>query len=138
MRLDRLTTKTREALLSGQTDATKRGNPELYPEHVVIALLEQSGGVAPAIVQKAGLDPRALRDELAKKLEGMPRVSGSTTEPALSRRTRIRKSGARWALPLPWKTAGSMERIITTTNPNRPYRQRQLCSGVTTRASGGR
>ena len=89
MRLDRLTTKTREALLSGQTDATKRGNPELYPEHIVVALLEQSGGVAPALVQKAGLDPRALREELTKKLDSMPRVSGgSGTEPALSRRTR--------------------------------------------------
>ena len=41
MRLDRLTTKTREALAGAQQEATKRGNPELYPEHLLLALLAQ-------------------------------------------------------------------------------------------------
>ena len=45
MRLDRLTNKTREALLSAQNDAVQRGNPELYPEHVLAAMLDQEGGV---------------------------------------------------------------------------------------------
>ena len=46
MRLDRLTTKTREALAGAQQEATKRGNPELYPEHLLLALLAQPEGVA--------------------------------------------------------------------------------------------
>ena len=46
MRLDRLTNKTREALQAAQHDAAARGNPELVPEHLLLALLEQDGGVA--------------------------------------------------------------------------------------------
>ena len=44
MRLDRLTTKTREALSQAQSDATAKGHPELVPEHLLSALLRQDGG----------------------------------------------------------------------------------------------
>ncbi|HEY8430302.1 MAG TPA: Clp protease N-terminal domain-containing protein, partial [Sandaracinaceae bacterium] len=60
MRLDRLTSKTREALLAAEQRATKAGNPELSPEHLLLTMLEQEGGVAAPIVQKAGADPRAI------------------------------------------------------------------------------
>jgi ATP-dependent Clp protease ATP-binding subunit ClpB len=87
MRLDRLTHKTREALADAQQLATELGNPELYPEHVVLALLSQEGGVAAPILQKAGVDPRALADALRRRLAQMPKVRGGA-EPSLSRRTR--------------------------------------------------
>ena len=45
MRMDRLTTKSQEALRAAVDLATKRGNPELIPEHLLIAILEQDGGV---------------------------------------------------------------------------------------------
>jgi ATP-dependent Clp protease ATP-binding subunit ClpB len=60
MRLDRLTTKTREGFAAAQQLANELGNPELYPEHLALALLVQEGGVAAPIVQKAGADPKAL------------------------------------------------------------------------------
>ena len=50
MRMDKLTTKSREALTEAQADATRRGNPEIQPEHVLRALLVQEGGVVPALV----------------------------------------------------------------------------------------
>ncbi len=87
MRLDRLTHKTREALQAAQNDAVARGNPELLPEHFMLALLEQDGGVAKPIFDKAGADSRALGAEVRKKVEGLPRVSGGA-EPGLSRRLR--------------------------------------------------
>ncbi|UJR86112.1 ATP-dependent chaperone ClpB [Sandaracinus amylolyticus] len=87
MRLDRLTTKTREALAAAMQIATEMGNPELYPEHVVLALLSQDGGVAAPVVQKAGADPRALVEAMKQRLATMPKVKGGA-EPALSRRTR--------------------------------------------------
>jgi ATP-dependent Clp protease ATP-binding subunit ClpB len=87
MRLDRLTNKTRDALQAAQSDATARGNPELSPEHLLLALLEQDGGVAKPIFEKAGVDGRAVAAELRKKLESLPRVSGGA-EPSLSRRLR--------------------------------------------------
>ncbi len=87
MRLDRLTSKTREALVSAEQRATQRGNPELYPEHFLLALLEQDGGVAAPIVQKAGADPKALARTIAQRVEAMPTVSGGS-EPTISRRLR--------------------------------------------------
>jgi ATP-dependent Clp protease ATP-binding subunit ClpB len=87
MRLDRLTTKTREALLAAQDDATRRGNPELVPEHLLHALLTQDGGVAPAILEKAGATVGALVSDLATPLDALPRVEGGA-EPTISRRLR--------------------------------------------------
>ena len=88
MRLDRLTTKTREGLAAAQQVANEMGNPELYPEHVVLALLSQEGGVAVPIVQKAGADVRPLVEALRQRLAKMPKVSGGS-EPSLARRTRM-------------------------------------------------
>ena len=95
MRLDRLTTKTREALAAAQQIAAQLGNPELYPEHLVLALLAQEGGVAVPVVQKAGADPKALSDGLRDRLQQMPTVKGGA-EAALNRRTRQLLSDA-WA-----------------------------------------
>jgi ATP-dependent Clp protease ATP-binding subunit ClpB len=87
MRLDRLTSKTREALVSAEQRAAKNGNPELSPEHFLLALLEQDGGVAAAIVQKAGADPRELARAMEARLGGLPKVTGGA-EPTISRRLR--------------------------------------------------
>src|SRR5262245_13294445 len=87
MRLDRLTNKTREALQAAQNGATQRGNPELLPEHFLVALLEQADGVAPALLSKAGVDVGATKNALRRRLEALPRVQGGA-EPALSRRLR--------------------------------------------------
>src|SRR6476659_526438 len=87
MRLDRLTNKTREALQGAQHDAAARGNPELLPEHLLSALLEQEGGVVKPIFDKAGIDGRAVGAEIKRRLDALPKVTGGA-EPALSRRLR--------------------------------------------------
>src|SRR5262245_41933702 len=88
MRLDRLTTKTREALMTAQQEATKRGNPELLPEHLLYALLVQPDGIAEPILQKTGFAPRQANEALKKRLDAFPKVRGGAAEPALSRRLR--------------------------------------------------
>ncbi|MEJ7732375.1 MAG: ATP-dependent chaperone ClpB [Polyangiaceae bacterium] len=85
MRIERMTTKAQEAVRSAVDMASRRGNPELYPEHLLAALLDQEGGVVTPLVQKAGADPRGLLAELTQKLESYPRVSGGA-EPTMSRR----------------------------------------------------
>jgi len=87
MRLDRLTNKTREALQNAQNIATQRGNPDLLPEHMLLALLEQDEGVAPALISKAGGREEALKVALRRRLESLPKVQGGA-EPSLSRRLR--------------------------------------------------
>jgi ATP-dependent Clp protease ATP-binding subunit ClpB len=80
-----MTTKSREAFQDALDRASRFGNPELQPEHLLAAVLDQEGGVAAPLLQKAGADVSALRDAVAKKVEGFPRVSGGA-EPGLSRR----------------------------------------------------
>ncbi|MEI8254429.1 MAG: Clp protease N-terminal domain-containing protein, partial [Deltaproteobacteria bacterium] len=87
MRIDRFTTKAREALADAQSEAARRGNPEVVPEHVLLALLRQDRGIAPALVQKAGVEPRDITGDLERALEKFARVQGGS-EPTLSRRTR--------------------------------------------------
>jgi ATP-dependent Clp protease ATP-binding subunit ClpB len=85
MRLDRLTTKAREAVMAASQIAAEMGNPELYPEHLVLALLVQEGGLARPIVEKSGADAKALLEGVNKRLASMPKVKGGG-EPAMSRR----------------------------------------------------
>jgi len=86
MRMDRLTSKSQEALQSAAADASRRGNPELIPEHLLVAILEQEGGVGAALAQRAGADPAAFAKELKARIEGLPKVSGGA-EPSFGRRT---------------------------------------------------
>ena len=85
MRFDRMTTKAQESVRSALDYASRNGHPELYPEHIVRALLLQEEGVTSPVVTKAGADPNALRTALEAKLNSYPRVSGGA-EPNLSRR----------------------------------------------------
>ncbi|HET9955152.1 MAG TPA: ATP-dependent chaperone ClpB [Polyangiaceae bacterium] len=85
MRMDRLTTKSQEALRAAIDQASRRGNPEVIPEHLLLSILEQEGGVGSALLQRAGADPKAVASDFSKRLEGLPRVSGGA-EPSLGRR----------------------------------------------------
>ena len=76
MRFDRMTTKAQESVRSALDYASRNGHPELYPEHIVRALLLQEEGVTSPVVTKAGADPNALRTALEAKLNSYPRVSG--------------------------------------------------------------
>jgi ATP-dependent Clp protease ATP-binding subunit ClpB len=85
MRLDRLTNSTREALMAAQTQAMQAGHPELSPEHLLKGLLGLEQGVAAPILQKAGVDPKAVLAHVESALQKLPKVKGGA-EPSLSRR----------------------------------------------------
>ena len=83
MRIDRLTTKTREALIAAQQLAADRGHPEVYPEHFLVALLAPADGVAAAVLTKAGSDPRAASAEAAQReAAAFGSFNGVTDKPA--------------------------------------------------------
>ena len=66
-----MTTKSREAFQEAASRASRFGNPELQPEHLLAATLDQDGGVAAPLLQKAGADVSALRDAVADTLAAM-------------------------------------------------------------------
>jgi ATP-dependent Clp protease ATP-binding subunit ClpB len=85
MRPDRMTTKSQEAFRDAVDGASRRGNPELVPEHLLEAMLAQEGGVATPLLQKAGVDVAAFSAAVSKRLAALPRVTGGA-EPSFSRR----------------------------------------------------
>ncbi|MET0594027.1 MAG: Clp protease N-terminal domain-containing protein, partial [Polyangiaceae bacterium] len=85
MRQDRMTQKSQEALRAAVDNASRRGNPELVPEHLLLAALTQDGGIAAPLVQKAGASPEALAKAFEERLETFPKVTGGA-EPSLSSR----------------------------------------------------
>ncbi|MDC0683767.1 MULTISPECIES: ATP-dependent chaperone ClpB [Sorangium] len=85
MKIERMTTKAQEAIREAVDFGSRRGNPELYPEHLVRAIVSQDGGVGAPLVQKAGADPAGVLRLLDAKIDTYPRVSGGA-EPNLSRR----------------------------------------------------
>jgi len=85
MRMDRLTTKSQEALRAAIDAASRRGNPEVIPEHLLIAVLEQEDGIAAPLVERVGASPRELIKEFSQRVDGLPRASGGA-EPSFGRR----------------------------------------------------
>jgi len=67
MDFNRLTIKGQEAVAAAQEDARRRGNPEIYPEHLLLALLDQ----------ELFADWQGLRAEADQKLAGRPSVTGA-------------------------------------------------------------
>jgi len=79
---DRFTIKSQEALQAAQRLAENRRNPQLTPEHLLAVLLEQDGGVVVPVLQKLGLPPERLREQLNAALDALPALSGEGGEPA--------------------------------------------------------
>jgi len=79
MDFNKLTLKSQEAVAAAQELARRMGNPELYPEHLVLALLDQE--LPQQLVDSAS----ALRAEAEERLRMKPRVEGLQQQPTVSR-----------------------------------------------------
>jgi ATP-dependent Clp protease ATP-binding subunit ClpB len=76
MDINRFTEKVQEALQAAQRLAMRFGHQQMDVEHVLLAMLDQADGLAPAILLKAGVPVDALKIRVQRELEKLPRVSG--------------------------------------------------------------
>src|SRR5918994_1583064 len=83
MQADRFTVKSQEALAAAQRLAATRHNPEVAPQHLLLALLEQDGGIVVPVLRRAGADPERVRRRANEALDAQPTLSGETSAPAL-------------------------------------------------------
>jgi ATP-dependent Clp protease ATP-binding subunit ClpB len=74
MDFNKLTIKSQEAVAAAQDDARRRGNPELTPGHLLLALLDQD----------LFADWRALRADAERKVDALPSVQGGQQQPNAS------------------------------------------------------
>ncbi|RYD34264.1 MAG: type VI secretion system ATPase TssH, partial [Verrucomicrobiaceae bacterium] len=84
MGLEKITQKLQEALQSAQSIASKSAHAELKGLHVLLALLQQEGGITVPILQKAGVDVARLKASVASALAREPSVQGASTQPQIS------------------------------------------------------
>jgi ATP-dependent Clp protease ATP-binding subunit ClpB len=81
MDFNRLTEKSQEAIRQAQTAAINYGNQQVDVEHLLLALLEQEGGLAPSILLRADVPLETLHKRLVQEIEKLPKVSGAGVRP---------------------------------------------------------
>src|ERR1700688_232401 len=76
MNAERMTERVREALNEAYTRALRERTPNVEPEHVLAALLDQDQGIVPALFAKAGVDMSAFGRAVDESIARLPRLSG--------------------------------------------------------------
>ncbi len=105
IRPERLTIKAQEALRDAGELARARGNPVVNDAHLLAALLAQDEGVVQPLLQKAGLNVTAVRQEVEREISRFPTQAGgggrAQLQPGNPARIRSgRRGGTRsWTMP---------------------------------------
>jgi ATP-dependent Clp protease ATP-binding subunit ClpB len=80
MNPERFTARMQEALRTAAESAAAANHSQVTPEHLLVALLAQEGGVVPAVFQKLGAPVARIRQELGSELERRPTVRGAVQQ----------------------------------------------------------
>ncbi len=83
---DQFTIRAREALAAAAELARVNGNPEITPEHLLLALTAEPDATASVLLRGAGADPEAVRSHAESAISKLPTASGATTtqQPSLA------------------------------------------------------
>ena len=85
MRSDNLTVKAQEALAGARDVAISRHHAEIAPEHLLVSLIEQDGGLVPRVLGRLGADARVVIADVNRALEKLPKVQGAALDVGISR-----------------------------------------------------
>jgi ATP-dependent Clp protease ATP-binding subunit ClpB len=78
---NRFTEKMQEAVRGAQSIAVRHGNQQIDIEHLLLALVQQEGGLVPSILNKADINVETLRRRLEQEIDRFPKVSGPAAAP---------------------------------------------------------
>ena len=79
MRLDKLTTKSQEALQAAQELAHQHSHQEVDGEHLALSLTQQQDGIIPTLLQRTGTDLAKFQADLDAELTRRAQVQGSSS-----------------------------------------------------------
>ncbi len=79
MRFDKLTLKSQEAFQNAQSKATELQHQNIDAEHLLLALVDQDGGIVRPILDKIGANVNLIQQELKEYLDKAPKVSGASS-----------------------------------------------------------
>jgi len=78
--MDKLTTKSQEALAEAIRMASDRGNPQVEPLHLLAALLNQEGGIAVALLEAVGVNRADVKARTEAAIAALPGAQGSSVQ----------------------------------------------------------
>jgi ATP-dependent Clp protease ATP-binding subunit ClpB len=78
MDLEKYTQKAQESIVAAQRLAEDRNHAAIEPVHILLALVNQTDGVVPAIVTRIAGTPNMLRQDLLQALEKLPQIHGQS------------------------------------------------------------
>ena len=84
MRMDKLTSRLQEAIGEAQSLAVGQSHSAIEPVHLLLALMQQQGGVAAPLLEKAGANPADVVTALKMALDKVPTVGQFTGDVQLS------------------------------------------------------
>jgi ATP-dependent Clp protease ATP-binding subunit ClpB len=84
--LNQFTNKAQEAILAAQKLAEERQHNRIDPEHLLLTLLSQDGGIVRSILDHAGSDVEQLTQQLIRQIERRPRNASGGTTPYVSKK----------------------------------------------------
>ena len=76
MDMNRFTEKAQEAVRDAQTLATRHSNQQIDVEHLMLALLQQEGGLVPSVLTRAGVNVEPLALAIEAEIKKIPKVTG--------------------------------------------------------------
>ncbi len=81
MDMNRMTIKLQEALQTASSHATRRSHQGIDVEHLLLAFVEQDGGLASSLLEQAGLSVPSVRQAVEQALAKLPQVQGAGASP---------------------------------------------------------
>ena len=77
MNLNKFTEKAQEAVITAQNLATEQNHAEVTPEHLLVTLATQQGGIVPSLLSKMQLDAARIAADGRALLKQMPQAYGA-------------------------------------------------------------
>jgi ATP-dependent Clp protease ATP-binding subunit ClpB len=77
MNINQFTEKAQEAIIGAQNLASELNQSEVTPEHLLVTLIEQQGGIVPSILRRLEIDPARAAAEARALLEALPKAYGA-------------------------------------------------------------
>ncbi|RZO82527.1 MAG: ATP-dependent chaperone ClpB [Oceanococcus sp.] len=87
MRMDKLTSQFQAALADAQSLAVGKDHAHIEPAHVLVALLNQEHGTTRPLLNRIGVNVRAIQEQLNGALDALPTIGQATGEVGLASNT---------------------------------------------------
>lgn len=77
--IEKMTKKSQEAMQEASQFAASRNNPQVEPEHLLLALIQQKDGLVARLLEKSQISNQNIELDLLTKIDRLPKVTGDTS-----------------------------------------------------------